>query len=240
MPILVASPRLSSDFRFHWRGPRHPGLQSWWSDMTSFIMAINFPKFSLLEFWLANLDYPDPPTDRRVEKVIDQNTLLLAWTPPKLTNNRSVKSSGYKIYLNGHLHQQASSPHIAKAIVKNVDTRQYQGFSIQTVGAGGWGSELVQTVLNATVTGPRHGVLEETPSSVKKNEVYSSSRKLLFVAVYNFSPSPGKHGRLELPFLTGERIHVYGEEKADGFYYGEINGRRGLVPCFFIQEVPQT
>ncbi|XP_078310747.1 uncharacterized protein LOC111102023 [Crassostrea virginica] len=29
MPILVSSPRLSSDFRFHWRGPRHPGLHSW-------------------------------------------------------------------------------------------------------------------------------------------------------------------------------------------------------------------
>nr|XP_022342694.1 227 kDa spindle- and centromere-associated protein-like isoform X6 [Crassostrea virginica] len=185
-------------------------------------------------------DYPDPPKDFRVEKVIDQNTLLLAWTPPKLTNNRSVKYSGYKIYLNGHLHQQVSSPHIAKTIVKNVDTRQYQGFSIQTLGAGGRGSELVQTVLNATVTGPRHEVPEETPSSVKNNEVYSSSQKRLFVAVYDFAPSPGKHGRLELPFLTGERIHVYGEERADGFYYGEINGRRGLVPCFFIQEVPQT
>ena len=43
------------------------------------------------------------------------------------------------------------------------------------------------------------------------------------MAVYDFAPSPGKHGRLELPFLTGERIHVYGEERADGFYYGEVN-----------------
>ena len=56
MPILVASSRLSSDFKFHWRGPRHPGLQSWWSDVTSVIMSINFFKFSrLLEFWLAIL-----------------------------------------------------------------------------------------------------------------------------------------------------------------------------------------
>ena len=43
------------------------------------------------------------------------------------------------------------------------------------------------------------------------------------MAVYDFAPSPGKHGRLELPFQTGERIHVYGEERADGFYYGEVN-----------------
>ncbi|XP_022289145.1 membrane-bound acylglycerophosphatidylinositol O-acyltransferase mboat7-like [Crassostrea virginica] len=48
MPILVSSPRLSSDFRFHWRAPQHLGLQSWWSDMTSFIMSIHFPKFSSL------------------------------------------------------------------------------------------------------------------------------------------------------------------------------------------------
>ena len=56
MPILVASSRLSSDFKFHWRGPRHPGLQSWWSDVTSFIMFMNFLEFSrLLEFRLAIL-----------------------------------------------------------------------------------------------------------------------------------------------------------------------------------------
>lgn len=59
-----------------------------------------------------------------------------------------------------------------------------------------------------------------------------------FVAVYDFAPSPGKHGRLELAFQAGERINVYGEERPDGFYFGEINGSRGLVPCFFIQEVP--
>ena len=37
-------------------GPWHSGLPSWWSDMTSFIMSINFPKFSsLLVFWLGIL-----------------------------------------------------------------------------------------------------------------------------------------------------------------------------------------
>lgn len=43
-----------------------------------------------------------------------------------------------------------------------------------------------------------------------------------FVAVYDFAPSPGKHGRLELAFQAGERINVYGEERPDGFYYGEV------------------
>lgn len=45
-------------------------------------------------------DNPESPRDFRVEKVIDQNTLMLAWTPPKYTNNshsRGVKCTGYKV-----------------------------------------------------------------------------------------------------------------------------------------------
>ncbi|XP_062608663.1 RIMS-binding protein 3B-like [Saccostrea cucullata] len=187
-------------------------------------------------------EYPDPPKDFRVEKVINRNTLMLAWTPPKFTennHNRGVKCTGYKIYLNGQLHQQASSPHIAKTIVKNVDTRQRQAFSIQTIGSGGQCSDVVETVHNAPVTGDLEGP-EENLSAVRTHDVYSSSHKRMFVGVYDFVPSPGKHGRLELPFQAGERILVYGEERVDGFYYGEINGRRGLVPGFFIEEIPHT
>lgn len=58
-----------------------------------------------------------------------------------------------------------------------------------------------------------------------------------FVVVYDFVLFFGKYGRLELAFQVGERINVYGEERSDGFYYGEINGSWGLVFCFFIQEV---
>ncbi|XP_061184260.1 golgin subfamily B member 1-like isoform X3 [Saccostrea echinata] len=180
-------------------------------------------------------EYPDPPKDFRIEKVINRNTLMLAWTPPKFTENnqnRGVKCTGYKIYLNGQLHQQASSPHIAKTIVKNVDTRQRQAFSIQTIGSGGQCSDVVETIHNAPVAGDLEGP-EENPSAVRSHEVYSSSHKRMFVGVYDFVPSPGKHGRLELPFQAGERILVYGEERVDGFYYGEINDRRGLVPDFF-------
>lgn len=84
-----------------------------------------------------------------------------------------------QIYVDGHLHQQANSPHIAKTIVKNVDSRLYHGFSIQTVGSGGRCSDLVETSHNATVTGPRREVIEESPSGIKNNEVYSSSHKRL-------------------------------------------------------------
>ena len=45
---------------------------------------------------------------------------------------------------------------------------------------------------------------------------------------------------MELPFRTGEIIYVYGEMDADGFYMGELNGVRGLVPSNFLTEATQV
>ncbi|KAF6772625.1 hypothetical protein AHF37_08506 [Paragonimus kellicotti] len=42
---------------------------------------------------------------------------------------------------------------------------------------------------------------------------------------------------MELSFRTGDRITVYGEMDADGFYSGQLaDGRRGLVPSNFLRE----
>ncbi|NXH83317.1 RIMB2 protein, partial [Edolisoma coerulescens] len=42
----------------------------------------------------------------------------------------------------------------------------------------------------------------------------------------------------ELTFCTGDIITVFGEIDEDGFYYGELNGQKGLVPSNFLEEVP--
>ncbi|XP_078277956.1 syntaxin-2-like [Rhinoraja longicauda] len=42
----------------------------------------------------------------------------------------------------------------------------------------------------------------------------------------------------ELTFCAGDIISVWGELDEDGFYYGEMNGHRGLVPSNFLEEVP--
>uniref|UniRef100_T1ILW8 SH3 domain-containing protein n=1 Tax=Strigamia maritima TaxID=126957 RepID=T1ILW8_STRMM len=44
--------------------------------------------------------------------------------------------------------------------------------------------------------------------------------------------------KAELSFHTGEIIYVYGDMDEDGFYLGEINGIRGLVPSNFLTEAP--
>ena len=41
--------------------------------------------------------------------------------------------------------------------------------------------------------------------------------------------------QVELSFKTGDVILVFGEMDDDGFFVGEIQGRRGLVPSNFLQ-----
>ncbi|XP_069817085.1 RIMS-binding protein 2 isoform X11 [Dendropsophus ebraccatus] len=66
-----------------------------------------------------------------------------------------------------------------------------------------------------------------------------STRRM--VALYDYDPresSPNVDVETELTFCTGDIITVFGEIDEDGFYYGELNGHKGLVPSNFLEEVP--
>uniref|UniRef100_A0ABM5F2R2 RIMS-binding protein 2 isoform X5 n=1 Tax=Pogona vitticeps TaxID=103695 RepID=A0ABM5F2R2_9SAUR len=67
----------------------------------------------------------------------------------------------------------------------------------------------------------------------------ASTRRM--VALYDYDPresSPNVDVEAELTFCTGDIITVVGEIDEDGFYYGELNGQKGLVPSNFLEEVP--
>ncbi|XP_034953438.2 RIMS-binding protein 2 isoform X4 [Zootoca vivipara] len=67
----------------------------------------------------------------------------------------------------------------------------------------------------------------------------ASTRRM--VALYDYDPresSPNVDVEAELTFCTGDIITVMGEIDEDGFYYGELNGQKGLVPSNFLEEVP--
>ncbi|XP_056889760.1 RIMS-binding protein 2 isoform X6 [Takifugu flavidus] len=76
----------------------------------------------------------------------------------------------------------------------------------------------------------------------------TSTRRM--VALYDYDPresSPNldveyEGSRLneeaELTFCAGDVIIVFGQIDEDGFYYGELNGHKGLVPSNFLEEVP--
>ncbi|XP_053176181.1 RIMS-binding protein 2-like [Scomber japonicus] len=61
------------------------------------------------------------------------------------------------------------------------------------------------------------------------------------VALFDYDPwenSPNMDSEEELGFSAGDIIYVLGEIDQDGFYYGDVKGRRGLVPSNFLQPLP--
>ncbi|XP_069082966.1 peripheral-type benzodiazepine receptor-associated protein 1 [Pleurodeles waltl] len=58
------------------------------------------------------------------------------------------------------------------------------------------------------------------------------------VAIFDYNPresSPNVDVEAELTFNAGDIITIYGSMDDDGFYYGELNGHRGLVPSNFLE-----
>ncbi|XP_055995650.1 peripheral-type benzodiazepine receptor-associated protein 1-like isoform X20 [Ostrea edulis] len=82
---------------------------------------------------------------------------------------------------------------------------------------------------------------ESRLSPAKISTVTSSTQVKKMVALYDYDPqelSPNVDAELELAFRSGDTIMIYGDMDDDGFFMGEYNGRRGLVPSNFLQEAP--
>ncbi|XP_070339019.1 peripheral-type benzodiazepine receptor-associated protein 1 isoform X3 [Equus asinus] len=78
------------------------------------------------------------------------------------------------------------------------------------------------------------------PSAGFPQPVSSASLKAprSMVAAFDYNPqesSPNMDVEAELPFRAGDVITVFGGMDDDGFYYGELNGQRGLVPSNFLE-----
>ncbi|XP_053279267.1 RIMS-binding protein 2-like [Pleuronectes platessa] len=61
------------------------------------------------------------------------------------------------------------------------------------------------------------------------------------VALFDYDPwesSPNVDSEDELGFRSGDIIYVLGDMDQDGFYFGDLHGRRGLVPSNFLQPFP--
>ncbi|XP_078786481.1 peripheral-type benzodiazepine receptor-associated protein 1 isoform X16 [Oryzias latipes] len=67
----------------------------------------------------------------------------------------------------------------------------------------------------------------------------SGARRM--IAIFDYDPresSPNTDIEAELTFSAGDVIHVFGDMDEDGFFYGDLNGHRGLVPSNFLQAFP--
>ncbi|KAM8977093.1 LOW QUALITY PROTEIN: peripheral-type benzodiazepine receptor-associated protein 1 [Pelodytes ibericus] len=72
----------------------------------------------------------------------------------------------------------------------------------------------------------------------RRSNVPDLSNANPMVARFDYNPresSPNVDVEAELSFTAGDVIIVYGPMDEDGFYYGELNGQRGLVPSNFLE-----
>ncbi len=72
-------------------------------------------------------------------------------------------------------------------------------------------------------------------------DIYESTPARQKLALYDYEPSelsPNVDSEVELAFSTGDLVTVYGEMDDDGFFVGELKGKRGLVPSNFLTDVP--
>uniref|UniRef100_A0A7E4VLV4 SH3 domain-containing protein n=1 Tax=Panagrellus redivivus TaxID=6233 RepID=A0A7E4VLV4_PANRE len=95
----------------------------------------------------------------------------------------------------------------------------------------------VAAVDTAPATVRQNGIAVSETAAKKSNGDPTQVQKA--VAKYDYNPkiqSPNADAeQVELAFHQGDIILLYGERDDDGFYIGELNGRRGLVPYNFLQ-----
>uniref|UniRef100_A0A3Q2Q518 RIMS-binding protein 2 n=1 Tax=Fundulus heteroclitus TaxID=8078 RepID=A0A3Q2Q518_FUNHE len=87
---------------------------------------------------------------------------------------------------------------------------------------------------------PLNTPVEKLERNRRSGRQYPMSTRRM-VALYDYDPresSPNVDVEAELTFCAGDVITVFGEIDEDGFYFGELNGHKGLVPSNFLEEVP--
>ncbi|XP_073998892.1 RIMS-binding protein 2-like isoform X2 [Rhodnius prolixus] len=90
--------------------------------------------------------------------------------------------------------------------------------------------------------GSAAGMKDRARDRDRWGDIYANMPVKKMIAMYDYDPqelSPNVDAeQVELSFNTGNVIYVYGEMGDDGFYMGELDGVRGLVPSNFLTEAP--
>ncbi|XP_029028219.1 RIMS-binding protein 2-like [Betta splendens] len=86
-----------------------------------------------------------------------------------------------------------------------------------------------------------HTGMSLTPELSESDSIPDDVVVQRMVALFDYDPwesSPNMDSEVELGFRSGDIIYVLGDMDQDGFYYGDLHGRRGLVPSNFLQPLP--
>ena len=101
--------------------------------------------------------------------------------------------------------------------------------------------EQSSTIVTSPPTAAKSALKTALESDDRWGDIYEDMPAKRKLALYDYDPSelsPNVDAEVELSFRTGDVLLVYGDMDDDGFYMGELNGRRGLVPSNFLTDVP--
>ncbi|KAG7461942.1 hypothetical protein MATL_G00196390 [Megalops atlanticus] len=211
----------------------------------------------------AKQEPPAPVGSLEVIKTVGQSSLMIGWERPPLDElgcSNGTFVYGYRIYVDGEFHKSVMSSACTKAVLENLDLSVPVHISVQTLGSNGLFAEKVHVLYKSG--GPSTGSAPPPPDmrastlrrnsgttqpimyrslQLKSSSPISAAKPVMFVAIYNYSPlkdSPNIHPSRELAFREGDTVWVFGTPRRDGFCEAEVNGRRGLAPVAFLEEIP--
>jgi RIMS-binding protein 2 len=195
-----------------------------------------------------NVPVPDPPHHLHVKGIVNEKSILLSWLPPPMDaqgNSNGLKVLGYMVYLDNAEYEPLSNPGQCEVVVEGLSPDRCHRLAVQSLCAEGYVSPRAELVFEGMVKLGQsqvegQGQMDTDLSSVLNSAQYKRGHKRRVMALYDYSPeqqSPHDYTALELPFHAGDLIYVYGEPRQDGFYHGEIDEKRGLVPACFVEDI---
>ncbi|XP_041750755.1 uncharacterized protein LOC121579871 [Coregonus clupeaformis] len=202
---------------------------------------------------------PEPPAEVgsvEVIRMVGQSSLMIGWERPPLDElgcSNGTFVYGYRIYVEGEFHKSVMSSACTKCILENLDLSVPVHISVQTLGSNGLYAEKVLLIYRGKHTQFRtdHTRVNTASAAPCTDPAYPDCRTppthrhsgstQPFVAIYNYNPlrdSPNLHPSRELALREGDTVMLLGNPHNDGFCQAEVNGRRGLAPVAFLEEVP--
>ncbi|XP_041128267.1 centromere-associated protein E-like [Polyodon spathula] len=205
---------------------------------------------------------PSPVGSVQIIKTVGQSSVMISWERPSVDElgcSNGTFIHGYRIYVDGEFHKSVMSSACTKAVLENLDLSLPFQVSVQTLGANGLVAEKVHRHFQSISASPEGALSSAEPGNSLGQQCsgrsqqnvsqplqctsfsqYAGVKPSMFVAIYSYSPlkdSPNIHPSRELAFKEGDTVWVFGKPRRDGFCDAETNGRRGLAPIAFLEEV---
>ena len=186
-----------------------------------------------------------------VEKVI-QDSLLLCWQHPTLSSSGRSNGAyvlGYRIIVNNEPKKDIIGALQVKCLLEGLTSGVPLTIQVLTLSDDNLSSH------PCTIQHPPISSSHSRPSTASSHfslpasladtiSPATSSSTILepshnVIAIYDYNSatdSPNDNHEFELSFKDGDVITVFGCVMEDGFYFGELNGKKGLVPSNFVTE----